>query len=189
METSRVSYKPHVRAALAKWSQILHSSRKSYYKAAQRYSRKNKWLVFFMILTSTISGVFSLGGISNETVKSVFLYLATAFTALNILLTSLQTKLQYDKLATKFNTQSNGYLNIALKIDRERVLQNIDSTVLVNDVFRIYQNLEQSGLDLILPDDIDKVNLTNEGVLFKEIETDIETGDTHSLDHPVQVTQ
>jgi len=173
---------------LQRWRILLINHKDAYYKASQQYAYRSSWLKFLIVVSTSISTALSIGGISNQDVSRILLYVIACFNAANILFTTLESKTQWSTLSSKYKVQSTGYLKIILLIERQLTLQNLNPETIINDIIKSYQNLEET--DLILPPGFlidQKEELIDCAINYRKSVRDIEVGDIMSPESHVSL--
>lgn len=166
-------YTPEAIQTFNSWKNHFDELHKLYTMASVRYNSRSNLMKFFIILTTSLSTSLAIGGISNTQVINILLYVIICFNAANILLTGIDSKVKWSKMAQDYKKQTNNYLKIILKIEKSLILQNIDIETILNEIINDYQKIEENGIvlpqDLYLKNEEKRKSFMDSGLNFRSI--------------------
>lgn len=135
---------------LKEWRLYLIRLQIAHYKTSQKYIFQSFWIKFPIVILSALSTALSISAISNNNNQTVIINLIGALTIAVTFLNIIEPKLGFASLASRHKVQSSNYRKIIMMIEKQLVVQATHEEILVNDIIKASQGLEDT--DLIIPE-------------------------------------
>lgn len=164
--------------ALNGWKQNLNELYQLHYQAAQRYAKRAEIISYFIILLQALSTALSVGGISNLEYAGIIFGIVLGLNSTGIFFNTLEKQFGWKTLTEKYENQAKSYRKAYMMIEKNIILQKTDIELLINDIIKFYQSIEENAI--LLPKDLSpkqslcRNNFVNSVVNYRKNISDIE---------------